>query len=109
MSESRINRILTKVFVKDAYLILLSDLLKNELDGIDSYKRIYFLNNGVANPMTNEEFGEYIGGKFGKINRLHVLFLSNMLREKGYHDVLELAKAKKGSNLSFHLGAALLR
>ena len=94
------NLKLTNFFVKDVNLILLSPLLENDFKHVNGYKNILFLPNGVENSYTEEEFDYYISNKnFGSLN---ILYLSNMIKSKGYFEVLKLAKNLKEKKNHFH-------
>ena len=94
------NLKLTNFFVKGVNIVLLSPLLQNDLKQLDGYKSIVFLPNGVENNYTEEEFENYISIK--KFNDLNILYLSNMIKSKGYFEVLKLAKSNKEKNYNFH-------
>ena len=65
-----------------------------------TYKKVLFLPNGVENHYNDKSFEKYILEKdFSKIN---VLYLSNMIKSKGYFEVLKLANEYKNKNINFH-------
>jgi len=88
-------------FLNKFNVILLSPRLKKEFESLP-IKSFYFLPNGIENPFENEKkFNEYINKKFNKKNKRKILFLSNMIKSKGYFDVLKLAKKYKNYEFSF--------
>lgn len=98
--KSARNLKLTNFFVKNVNLILLSPLLEDDFKHVDGYKNVLFLPNGVENPYTKKEFDEYISNKnFANVN---VLYLSNMIKSKGYFEVLKLANNLKLQKYHFH-------
>lgn len=100
ISKSKLNFMLTNFFLKDANLVLLSPLLKKDFDKIKTYKKVLYLPNGIENHLSDIEFESYISEKdFGDI---HILYLSNMIKSKGYFAVLELAKKIKNKKYIFH-------
>ena len=104
VSNSKTNLLLTNLFLKDVSLILLSPMLKNDFKQIDTYKQILFLPNGVENNYTNNEFNSYIDKKqFDKIN---ILYLAHMMKDKGYWDVLKLATKIKDKNIHYHFAGS---
>lgn len=100
ISQSKLNKKLTNFFVKDTSIILLSPILKYDLEGIVTYKNIYYLPNGVEDNLSYEEFEESLSKYENK--QINILFLSNMIKSKGYLDVLFLAKELKNENIIFH-------
>ena len=102
-SKSWLNEILVSYFVSDANVILLSQRLQEEFSGIPSVRRYHYLNNGIENNLSDVEFTEILQNKFREIEEINILFLSNMIKEKGYLDVLELACDSHSNNYKFHL------
>jgi len=100
VSISSRNLKLTNFFVKDVNIVLLSSLLKDDFQKVTAYKNILFLPNGVENSYTDEEFENYIEKK--KFNTINILYLSNMIKSKGYFEVLKLAKQSKDKKYHFH-------
>jgi len=100
VSSSSRNLKLTSFFVKNVNVILLSPLLKKDFEKINTYKRVLFLPNGVENNYTDEEFEKYIEKK--NFKDIHILYLSNMIKSKGYFEVLKLAKLYNTQDYMFH-------
>jgi glycosyltransferase involved in cell wall biosynthesis len=100
VSKSKINYFLTKFFVKDVNLILLSPLLKKDFNKINSYKKIFFLPNGVEDNLKNLNFNAYVDNKYQNIKKIEVLYLAHLMKSKGYQEVLYLAK--KFKQIIFH-------
>ena len=90
VSLSSSNLKLTNFFLKNVNVVLLSPFLRKDFEKITTYKRIIFLPNGVENNYTDEEFKKYIEKK--NFKDIHILYLSNMIKSKGYCEVLKLAK-----------------
>lgn len=98
------NLRLTKFFLKDVNLVLLSPMLESDFEDIKTYKTVYYLPNGVENDYDKKSFEDYISRKdFTKIN---VLYLSNMIKSKGYFEVLRLAKLYKELDIHFNFAGA---
>ena len=106
VSSSARNLKLTRFFVKDVNLILLSSLLKKDFEQVKSYKKVYFLPNGVEDPLKNEDFDTYIAKKYEAVETIEALYLAHIMKEKGYWEVLELAKETKGSNIRYHFAGS---
>jgi len=106
VSGSKRNSKLTRFLIKDVSLILLSPLLEKDFKKVKTYKRIYFLPNGVEDPMLKESFEAYVTKKYFEVKTIEVLYLAHMMKEKGYWDVLELAKSTKGENIRYHFAGS---
>jgi glycosyltransferase involved in cell wall biosynthesis len=100
ISSSRYNFKLTNFFIKDVHIVLLSPLLKDDFRKVSGYKDILFLPNGVENSYNNKIFEKYILDK--KITTINILYLSNMIKSKGYFEVMKLANTYKDKNYHFH-------
>ena len=94
------NRKLTRYFLKDINLMLLSPLLEKDFKDVQTYKQVLFLPNGVENNYSKNEFDRYISKK--DFNNINILYLSNMIKTKGYFEVLNLANLHKDKNYHFH-------
>jgi glycosyltransferase involved in cell wall biosynthesis len=103
---STVKTILVRFFLKNVNLILLSPLLESDFAKVNTYKRILFLPNGVEDRLTTNEFYKIIEDKFSDFKTLNVLYLSNMIKSKGYFRVLELAKQVKGVSIQFHFAGS---
>lgn len=94
VSSSSLKKNLTNFVISNVNIIFISELLKTEVQKLKGYKTLYFLQNGVENTMSNEEYRSILDRR-AKSDETRVLYLSNMIREKGYDVVLELAKQYK--------------
>ena len=94
ISTSKIKLKFTKVFLKDINLILLSPMLLDDFNKIDSFKDVYYLPNGVEDNLSGDI-------EFIKKDTLNILYLSNMIKSKGYFSVLELVTKTKNINFNF--------
>ena len=106
VSASDRNLKLTRFFLKDVNLLLLSSLLKKDFDKVRTYKQIKFLPNGVEDPMLDVNVGEYLKEKYDNISTVEALYLAHMMKEKGYWEVLELARDTKGQNIRYHFAGS---
>jgi glycosyltransferase involved in cell wall biosynthesis len=94
------NKKLTRYFLKDINIVLLSPVLESDFENVKTYKKVYYLPNGVENNYDDKTFEKYISKKdFESIN---ILYLSNMIKEKGYFEVLQLANESKDKNYHFN-------
>ncbi|SFV64122.1 Glycosyltransferase [hydrothermal vent metagenome] len=94
ISTSTMNKKLTSFFLTDINLILLSPLLLPDFENIKSFNKVNYLPNGVENNISNIDFI--------KKDRVDILYLSNMIKSKGYFDVLELAEKTKDRDIYYH-------
>jgi len=106
VSASERNLKLTRFFVKDVNLILLSPLLEKDFEKVKTYRSISFLPNGVEDPMQNEDFEAYVTAKYKNVDTIEALYLAHMMKEKGYWEVLELAKATKRQKIRYHFAGS---
>lgn len=97
VSSSPRNLALTQFFLQDVNLILLSPMLKDDFEKVQTYKNIFFLPNGVEDQADASaiEQRSFEGKK-------HILYLSNMIKSKGYFEVLKLAMLTCKEDLHFH-------
>lgn len=100
------NLRLTRWFLRDIKLILLSPMLESDFAQVQTYKKVLFLPNGVEDPITTSMFEPMIQKRFVNQSPINILFLSNMIKSKGYFEVLKLALINRNRNLHFHFAGA---
>lgn len=93
-NNSSFYSFLYKLVFKNTYCICLSNKLKTDIQGL-GVKKIFILNNGisiqqVANISTNIN------------STIKLLFLSNLIKEKGIYVYLEVCKKLHDLNVSFN-------
>ncbi len=99
------NLKLTKYFLKDINLILLSPILEADIKDIKTYKKILFLPNGVEDNFTTDSFKNYISNKnFNE--KINILYLAHMMRDKGCFEAIELVNQYKNQNIHFHFAGS---
>ncbi len=106
VSASKRNLKLTKFFVKDVNLVLLSPLLEKDFEKVQTYKKVYLLPNGIEDPFSNEDFSRFVKRKFETVERLEVLYLAHMMKDKGYDEILKLARQTRGQNIHYHFAGS---
>jgi len=106
VSATSRNLKLTNFFIKDVNIILLSPLLEKDLEKVSKYKSILFLPNGVEDSIKDKDFDVYLDEKYKTIQTIQVLYLAHMMRDKGFLEVLELAKSTKTKNIHYHFAGA---
>lgn len=102
VSASKINLKLTDFFIRGVNVILLSPILRPDFKQVTTANKYFYLPNGVENNFTENEFNPFINNKFDKYKTLNVLYLSNMIKSKGYFNVLELANNTKDKSIHYH-------
>ena len=102
VSSSARNLKLTSFFLQGVNIVLLSPILKNDFEKLHSFIGISYLPNGVENTLEDFEFSKVIHKKFKEQESTHVLYLSNMIKSKGYFSVLKLAKQTKMEKIQYH-------
>ena len=104
-SRSGKNKKLTNFFVSNINLIFITRMMSIELINVTRNKRTLFLKNGVDDTLDETTFDGVLNNRF-KNNTIKVLYLSNMIKTKGYDTVLELAVKTKRKNLSVEFNFA---
>jgi glycosyltransferase involved in cell wall biosynthesis len=100
------NRRLTRFFLHNTHLILLSPLLKNDFSLVQTYTALHILPNGIDDPLKNDDFMTHIAQKYAHPTPLHFLYLAHMMHDKGYKEVLELALVTKERPIQYHFAGS---
>lgn len=94
-----LNTFVKEKYFQNANVILLSELLKHEVESYVSEDRIFYCANGVS--YNHKEIPQKrITNDDGK--KINILFLSNMMRTKGVFVLLEACSILKDKGYSFH-------
>ena len=101
MSSNRALK-LTRFFLKNINLVILSPMLEDDFSNVQTYKKVYYLPNGVETDLDDSALDKILEKRYGNINTLNVLYLSNMIKSKGYFRVLELAEQTKEDPIHYH-------
>lgn len=88
-----LDNILYRLFFKNLKVILLAEALYNDICKYVNRKDVYICPNGIPATIELEK---------KKHNGFNILFLSNMMREKGVYDLVDACKILKDKNLNFH-------
>lgn len=102
VSTSPVKLSLTRFFLKNVNLILLTPMLEKDFETVRTFQNTFFLPNGVENRLDENSFSTLISAKFKDIDTLECLYLSNMIKSKGYFEVLKLANEVKTDNIHFN-------
>lgn len=96
------NLALTRFFLRGVNLILLSPMLQDDFTQVQTYKKVLFLPNGVEDSLNSDMFLQILQKRFEKMEIINILYLSNMIKSKGYFEVLKLAYETKDKNYHYH-------
>ena len=102
--SGNLKRRLTNAFLRHVNIIFISKMMEQELSLVKGYKQVFFLKNGVKDTLSPKQFDVLLDNRL-KNKETHVLYLSNMIRDKGYDTALELAARVKDSGnnrIKFH-------
>lgn len=102
-SRTQMDGILLSFFLKEAVVITLGEELGREFANIGQYRRLCYLPNGVESICLNKNI---YNGTLGFDSRRHVLYMSNMIKSKGYWDVLKLSLTYKDKGIVFHFAGS---
>lgn len=102
VSKSERNLKLTRFFLKDVNLLLLSPMLEKDFEQVQTYKKVSYLPNGVEDTLKGIDTDQYFSTKYEEKDILEILYLSNMIKSKGYFSVLELASQTKEQSIKYH-------
>jgi glycosyltransferase involved in cell wall biosynthesis len=103
--QSNLKRKLTNFFIKNTCLIFISKQLEDEVEYLNGYKGLFFLPNGVDDNIGKNEFVRIVS-KRNKNTNVKLLYLSNMIKDKGYDMVLDIAKQFKDNSNHIHVDFA---
>lgn len=104
-SQSILNRRLTNFFIKNVNIIFISKLMLGEVNNLTGYKSCLVLKNGVEDGIEDINFNDLLERR-KENKKINVLYLSNMIKEKGYDTVLQLAKKIKEENINITINFA---
>lgn len=103
IKKSKLKRALTKYFISNVNLILLSESLSKVFKIIGGYRSLQYLPNSVQDSLSLD-IPELLKNK--RNATIKVLYLSNMIKEKGYFTVLMGANSIKERGVEFHFAGA---
>lgn len=103
VSSSKLKLLLTRFFVNNVTIILLDKILLDDLEKINSYKKVTFISNGIHDELNAFDLRKFLSKKYNHITVQNFLYLSHMTKDKGYDFVLNIAcKYKSEPDLHFH-------
>lgn len=107
--QNFINKKILKYFMnKGTGMIVLGESLKSMFYGIIPENKIFVCENGVQDEVvaTEEEIEEKIK-RYEKDNKKRVLYLSNLMVEKGILDLLKASESFTDEEIEFNLAGAI--
>ena len=102
VATSRLRLALTRFYIRGVNLILLSPLLEHDFNNVTEDNRVFFLPNGILDPIAGMNLGAKFIAKYDSPKVLQILYLSHMIKSKGYDEVLYLALKTRDLNVHFH-------
>lgn len=102
IGSSSLKLALTRFFLKNVNLVLLTPMLEQDFSSVRTFKKIYYLPNGIENTLSDTAFDKLVSEKYPLTGPLQVLYLSNMIKSKGYFEVLKLAERTKHMDIHFN-------
>lgn len=108
-SQSSFKQKLLDFFIKKSSgMIVLGNSLKNIFEGILQEDKIYVCENGVQDDIiaTEDEIKEKIE-RYNKDTKKRVLYLSNLMEEKGILDLLKVSEKFNDVEIEFNLAGAI--
>lgn len=108
-SQGKLKKILLNYFIKKASgMIVLGNSLRNIFEGIIPEDKIFVCENGVQDDVvaTEEEIAEKIE-RYKKDTKKRVLYLSNLMVEKGILDLLKASESFSDEEIEFNLAGAI--
>ena len=108
-SQSKFKQKILNFFIKKSMgIIVLGESLKKMFEGILQDNKIYVCENGVQEDVvaTDDEIKEKII-RYKKDNKKRVLYLSNLMVEKGILDLLKASETFKDNEIEINLAGAI--
>lgn len=108
-SQNSFKKKLLNFFIKkSAGMIVLGNSLKSMFKGILQEEKIYVCENGVQDDVvaTEDEIKEKIE-RYNKDTKKRVLYLSNLIEEKGILDLLKASEKFNDDEIEFNLAGAI--
>lgn len=108
-SQSSFKQKLLNFFIKkSAGMIVLGNSLRSMFEGIILEDKIYVCENGVQDDIvaTEDEIKEKIE-RYNKDTKKRVLYLSNLMKEKGILDLLKASEKFSDDEIEFNLAGAI--
>lgn len=108
-SQSQFKKKLLNFFIKKSTgMIVLGESLKSMFEGILQEDKIYVCENGVQDDVvaTEEEINEKIE-RHSKDAKKRILYLSNLMEEKGILDLLKASEKFNDDEIEFNLAGAI--
>ena len=99
-SKNILIRSFYKLIFRETKVVLLSNLLYPDVEGVIAKNQIEILPNGIKDEITSKEFEKIIKERL-KNKKPKLLFLSNMIESKGPLDVLDICNELSQKKIQF--------
>ncbi|RKD86354.1 glycosyltransferase [Mangrovibacterium diazotrophicum] len=99
--ENKVRFFYFKNAFKNSTVIVLGQELKTALVNFTSSEKVKILPNAIAKSVSDIEYRKIEAERL-KFKTLNLLFLSNMMRDKGWLKALKVAKLLKDADADFH-------
>ncbi len=77
-------------------------MLENDFAQVQTYQSVSYLPNGVEDTLDDDQFDQMIERRYAHTEPINLLYLSNMIKSKGYFEVLKLAKLTQNHPIHYH-------
>lgn len=100
-SSHKFAKIAYRIIFKDIKIILLAKELYEDVNAFIKTENVYILPNGIPQTISESEYQNIINERQKGSDKNRILYLSNMMSEKGIWVLLEACKLLKTENIKF--------
>lgn len=100
-SKHKMARLAYRIMYRNVRIILLSEHVYNDVSDYVSTDQVYYLNNGIPLSVSDIEYEEIASKRNLQQGPVKILFLSNMISEKGIWTLLDACYILKEESIDF--------
>lgn len=100
-SKHKLARLAYRIMYRNVRIILLSEHVYNDVSDYVSTDQVYYLNNGIPLSVSDIEYEEIASKRNLQQGPVKILFLSNMISEKGIWILLDACYILKEESIDF--------
>lgn len=100
-SKKKLADIAYKIIFHNVKVILIAEELYSDIKMYVSKDNIYILPNGIPQTITTDQYEKIISQRESNSESIRLLYLSNMMKEKGILVLLDACEMLKNLNISF--------
>lgn len=100
-SSHKIAQIAYRIIFKNVKIILIAKELYEDVNEFIKKENVYILPNGIPQTISESEYQTIIKEREKGLDKNRILYLSNMMSEKGIWILLEACKLLKAENIQF--------